>query len=88
MELRTVLTKKKIVEQEEAESTIEEVVESLEVIIPDSSDFIESNKLQVENLLYPQDCLVLQMSDNQGCELVSFDNELVEHRAVRPEEIF
>jgi len=87
MELRTVLTKKKRVEQEEAESTIEDVIENLEVIIPDSSDFINSNKLQVENLLYPQDCLILQIAESQDCKLVTFDGELVEHGAVRPEGI-
>lgn len=87
MELRTVLTKKKRVEQEEAESTIEDVIENLEVIIPDSSDFINSNKLQVENLLYPQDCLILQIAESQDCKLVTFDSELVEHGAVRPEGI-
>jgi predicted nucleic acid-binding protein len=87
MELRTVLTKKKRVEQEEAESTVEEVVENLEVVIPDSSDFIESNKLQIESLLYPQDCLILQIADAQDCALVSYDSELTEHGAVRPEDI-
>jgi predicted nucleic-acid-binding protein len=33
MELRTVLTKKKDVEKEEAESTVEEVVEDLELFM-------------------------------------------------------
>ncbi|MFB6100266.1 MAG: type II toxin-antitoxin system VapC family toxin [Candidatus Nanohalobium sp.] len=87
MELRTVLTKKKRVDQEIAEETVQEVVESLEIIIPDSSDFIESNQMQIENLLYPQDCLILQVAESQNCELVSFDSELVEHGAKKPEEV-
>lgn len=83
MELRTVLTKKKRVDQEEAERA----VENLEVIIPDSSDIIEANKLQMETLLYPQDCLVLQIAEAQDCKLISFDKELMETGAKTPKEL-
>jgi len=86
MELRTVLTKKKGIEQDEVEDTIREVVENLEIIIPDSSDFIESNKMQIENLLYPQDCIILQVADSQDCELITFDKELIENKGRSPEE--
>lgn len=87
MELRTVLTKKKKVDQDSAEETVQEVIENLEIIIPDTSDFIESNKLQMETLLYPQDCLILQIADSQNCTLLSFDSELIEKGAKKPEQI-
>lgn len=87
MEFRTVMTKKKGFELSEVKVIEKDIVESLEIIVPGSSDFVEANKIQIENLLYPFDCLILEMSDDRDLELVSFDSELVENVAKEPKEL-
>jgi len=44
--------------------------------------------MQVEKLLYPQDSIILQVADSQGCELVTFDKEILENGGKAPEEFF
>ena len=87
MELRTVLAKKKGFELDEVSEIEASVKDSVEIIIPDSSDFIGSNKSHQESLLYPMDCLILEMAESQDLDLVSFDSELVHQGAVTPEEL-
>lgn len=48
---------------------------------------MEANQLQSETLLYPMDALMLAAADAIDATLVSFDNELVEHGAVLPDEV-
>jgi len=61
MEIRSVLSKKKQISKDEIEMIEKDIVEGIEIIIPDSSSFIQSNELQKENYLYPSDCLILTL---------------------------
>lgn len=87
MEFRTVMTKKKGFELPEVRKIEKEIVDSLEIIIPDSSDFIDANKSQLENLLYPLDCLLLSIADDRDLTLVTFDSELVDEGAKNPGDV-
>lgn len=64
MELRTVLTKKKRIEQEKVEPLIKRIEDRLEVIYHEPSDLVAANELQSETLLYPMDCLLLAIADD------------------------
>lgn len=87
MEIRSVLSKKKQISKDEIEMIEKDIVEGIEIIIPDSSSFIQSNELQKENYLYPSDCLILTLSKSYDAKLVTFDSELIHHGATEPEEI-
>jgi predicted nucleic acid-binding protein len=87
MEFRTVMTKKKGFELSDVEEIETDIVDSLEIIIPDSSDFIEANKIQVENLFYPLDCLLLAISEERDLKFVTFDSELLDNGAVEPGDV-
>lgn len=86
MELRTVLTKKKRIEQSVANETIREITEDVEIVLHESSDVAAANDLQQETLLYPMDCLILALAEDQDATLVTFDSELIEAGAVAPEQ--
>ncbi|MGB9987621.1 type II toxin-antitoxin system VapC family toxin [Salarchaeum japonicum] len=87
MELRAVLTKKHAVEAKRAREIEDEVRSGIEVVVPDSEDVLDANELQQETLLYPMDCLILACAEGCGATLVSFDNELVENRAIEPADV-
>lgn len=80
MEIRSVLSKKKNFSMEALEEVEQEVIEGVEVVIPDSSDFMEANERQAETLLYPFDSLVLTLADVH-------DSELTDNGAKTPEEV-
>lgn len=87
MEIRTVLVKKKQIPMEEISEIEDNIIQNTEIIIPDSSDFMKSNELQKETLLYPFDCLILTMAKNLKTDLITFDSELKQHGAIEPKEI-
>lgn len=87
MEVRTVLSKKKNHERQEIEEVEKDIVELADIVIPDSSDSLNANKLQRENYAYPMDSLIMAIAENSGAELASFDGELIENGAKSPEEL-
>lgn len=87
MELRSVLTKKKQFERDRIDQIESRITSRTTITFPDASDMIAANQLQSETLLYPMDALILAAADAIDATLVSFDSELVEHGAERPEDI-
>lgn len=87
MELRSVLSKKKQFERDRVDQIEARITSRTTVTFPDASDMLAANQLQSDTLLYPIDALVLTAADAIEGTLVSFDRELVEQGAVRPEEV-
>lgn len=87
MEVRSVLSKKKNHKRTEIESVEEDIIDMVEIIIPDSSDFLEANNLQKQNYAYPMDSLIMALAANADAELVSFDSELLKNGAIEPSEL-
>lgn len=87
MELRTVLTKKKGIEQDQVEPVIRDIETRLEVIYHEPSDLVAANELQSETLLYPMDCLVYAVAEDQDATLVTFDSELLDAGASSPSDV-
>nr|WP_199725551.1 PIN domain-containing protein [Haloarcula sp. Atlit-7R] len=87
MELRSVLSKKKQFERDRVDQIEARITSRTTVTFPDASDMLAANQLQSDTLLYPMDALVLAAADAIEGTLVSFDRELVEQGAVRPEEV-
>ena len=87
MELRSVLAKKQSFERERIEKIEDRIARKTTVVFPDASDVVAANKLQRESLLYPLDALVLAAAHSVGCQLVSFDAELLANDAVEPGEL-
>ncbi len=87
MELRSVLSKSKGFSRDKLEDVEQEIVEGVDVVIPDSSDFVDANTMQAENLLYPFDAVIFTLSEVHDAELVSFDSELIDKGATAPEEL-
>lgn len=87
MELRTVLTKKERLEQDRVRTIRDEITTDVDVVIHDTSDMVDANRLQQESLLYPLDSLVLAAAEAQDATLASFDGELQENGAVDPAEL-
>ncbi|QLG50609.1 type II toxin-antitoxin system VapC family toxin [Natrinema halophilum] len=87
MELRSVLTKKKAIERERVEQIEQRISSRATVTFPDASDMVAANQLQNETLLYPMDALILAAADAVDATLVSFDGELREHGAERPQDL-
>nr|WP_199722397.1 MULTISPECIES: PIN domain-containing protein [Haloarcula] len=87
MELRSVLSKKKQFERDRVDQIEARITSRTTVTFPDASDMLAANQLQSDTLLYPMDALVLTAADAIEGTLVSFDRELVEQGAVRPEEV-
>ena len=87
MELRSVLSKKKQFERDRVDQIEARITSRTTVTFPDASDMLAANQLQSDTLLYPMDALILTAADAIEGTLVSFDRELVEQGAVRPEEV-
>ena len=87
MELRSVLSKKKQFERDQVDQIEARITSRTTVTFPDASDMLAANQLQSDTLLYPMDALILTAADAIEGTLVSFDRELVEQGAVRPEEV-
>ena len=86
MEFRTVLAKKKRVDQKRVEARLDDIADSADIYIPDVDEIIDAYELQEETLLYPMDCLILAMANGEDAPLVTFDAELLENGASSPDE--
>lgn len=86
MEFRTVLAKKKRLNQDRVESLLENLWDRVTVYRPDTDDILTSYSVQERTLLYPMDCLILSTAEETDGVLVTFDSELLENGAVSPEE--
>lgn len=87
MEIRSVLTKKKRVEQERVEEVLADVYGRVDVYAPEISDQISAYSLQQDTLLYTLDCVLLALAEDIDATLVTFDSELLENGAVSPTEL-
>lgn len=87
MELRSVLTKKKQIEQEEVESLLSEIYTQVDIYAPEISDQITAYSHQQESLLYTLDCVLLALADDVDATLTTFDSELLDHGAVQPSDL-
>ena len=87
MELRTVLSKKKLFERDRIDQIENRITSRTAVTVPDASDMIRANQFQEETFLYPMDALILAAADALDATLVTFDSELVEHGAVLPDAV-
>jgi predicted nucleic acid-binding protein len=85
MEVRSVLTKKKRVEQDRVEAVLSDIYSSADIYAPEISDQIAAYELQEETLLYTMDCVLLALANDVDATLVTFDGELLDHGAVVPE---
>ncbi|MFC6765458.1 type II toxin-antitoxin system VapC family toxin [Natrinema soli] len=86
MEFRTVLAKKKRLNQDRVENLLENLWDRVTVYRPDTDDILTSYSVQERTLLYPMDCLILSTAEETDGVLVTFDSELLENGAVSPEE--
>lgn len=87
MELRSVLSKKKLFERDRIEQIENRITSRTTVTVPDASDVMAANELQSETLLYPMDALVLAAAEAVDATLVTFDSELAEHGGTVPSEV-
>jgi len=87
MEIRSVLTKKKRVEQERVEEVLTDVYGNVDIYAPEISDQIAAYSLQQDTLLYTLDCVLLALAEDIDATLVTFDGELLDNGAVPPAEL-
>lgn len=87
MEVRSVLTKKKRVEQTEVEEVISGIASRTDVYALERDDVLRAYARQQDTLLYPVDCLLLSLADDIGASLVTFDAELTDAGGVTPTEV-
>jgi predicted nucleic acid-binding protein len=86
MEIRSVMMKKKRIEQDDVETVLDDIADRVDIYALDTADQIEAYKQQRETILYTLDCLLLALADDIGAELVTFDSELLEHGCLSPAE--
>ena len=84
MELRTVLAKKKKVQQDRVDTIIEDIRETIAIYQPDEENLLSAYDRQQETLLYPLDRVFLSMTDFVEATPISFDRELLENSAIVP----
>jgi predicted nucleic acid-binding protein len=87
MEIRSVLTKKKRVEQARVEEILTDIYGNVDIYAPEISDQISAYGLQQDTLLYTLDCVLLALAEDIDATLVTFDGELLENGAVSPTEL-
>lgn len=87
MEFRTVLAKKKQLDQDRVEELLDGLWDRINVFRPGSEDVLKSYTVQERTLLYPMDCTILTTAEETDGVLVTFDSELLEHGAISPEEL-
>ena len=84
MEIRSVLTKKKRVEQERVEEALADIHGRVDIYAPEISDQISAYSLQQGTLLYTLDCVLLALAEDIDATLVTFDGELLENGPTSP----
>ena len=87
MEIRSVLMKKKRIEQDAVESTLADIYTTVDIYAPEISDQITAYGLQEETVLYTLECLILALANDVDATMVSFDADLCQHGAVSPDEL-
>ena len=87
MEIRSVLTKKKRVEQERVEEVLADIYGGVDIYAPEISDQISAYSLQQDTVLYTLDCVLLALAEDIDATLVTFDGELLENGAISPTEL-
>lgn len=87
MEMRSVLTKKKRVEQERVEDVLSDIYGSVDIYAPEISDQISAYERQRETLLYTMDCVLLSLAEDVDATFVTFDGELLDNGGVSPSEL-
>jgi len=87
MEIRSVLTKKKRVEQERVEEILADIYGGVDIYAPEISDQISAYSHQQDTLLYTLDCVLLALAEDIDATLVTFDGELLENGAISPTEL-
>jgi len=87
MEIRSVMTKKKRIEQDRVEAVLSDIYSSMDIYAPEISDQVTAYELQRDNLLYTMDCVLLALANDIDATLVTFDGELLDHGSVAPEEL-
>lgn len=87
MEVRSVMTKKKQVEQDRVEGVISDIYTRVDIYAPEISDQIAAYTLQQDTLLYTLDCVLLALADDIDATMTTFDGELLENGAVPPSEL-
>jgi putative PIN family toxin of toxin-antitoxin system len=87
MEIRSVMTKKKRVEQDRVEAVLSDIYSSVDIYAPEISDQIAAYELQQDNLLYTMDCVLLALANDVNATMVTFDGELLDHGGIAPEEL-
>ena len=87
MEIRSVMMKKKRIEQAEVEEVLDDVAAQVDIYALDMEDQVEAYQRQRETVLYTLDCVLMALSDDIEAELVTFDAELLEHGCVSPGEL-
>lgn len=87
MEIRSVLTKKKRVEQERVEDVLSDIYAQVDIYAPEISDQISAYSLQQDTLLYTLDCVLLALADDLDATLATFDGELLDNGAVEPSDL-
>ena len=87
MEIRSVMTKKKRIEQDRVEAVLSDIYSSMDIYAPEISDQVTAYELQRDNLLYTMDCVLLALANDIDATLVTFDGELLDNGSVAPEEL-
>lgn len=84
MEIRSVLTKKKHIEQDRVEDVLSDIYTEIDIYAPEISDQISAYEQQRETLLYTLDCVLLALADDVDATMISFDRELLDNGAISP----
>lgn len=87
MEIRTVLTKKKRMEQDRVESILADIEDNLAISAPEPSDQVTAYQMQEDTLLYPMDCVLLALAEDLDADFATFDAEILDHGGVDPAEL-
>lgn len=87
MEIRSVMTKKKRVEQDRVEDVLSDIYTQVDISAPEISDQISAYSLQQDTLLYTLDCVLIALADDLDATLATFDSELLDNGAVEPSDL-
>lgn len=87
MEIRSVMTKKKRLEQDRVEDVLSDIYAQVDIYAPEISDQITAYSLQQDTLLYTLDCVLLALAEDIDATLVTFDGELVDNGASHPSDL-
>lgn len=77
MELRSVLAKKKRIDQDRIDRIEDRIARKATVTFPDASDRDAANQLQADTVLSPMDEEILVAARSADCSLMSFDSKLL-----------